>query len=139
MVWGRILGSCAVVSGSVVSYLAVRRENKNGHFFPTTLAAPVIPVNDMLSGDHTNGYFQWNDNWDRRDPKMCQKKKKSSSDDDEIERPTATRRLFLIRHGQYNTGSATDEERTLTRLGHQQAELTANRLSEVGLKPSVIV
>ena len=31
--------------------------------------------------------------------------------------PKATRHIFLIRHGQYNTAGATDDERTLTGLG----------------------
>lgn len=32
-------------------------------------------------------------------------------------KPTATRHLILIRHGQYNTDGITDDERILTALG----------------------
>ena len=38
--------------------------------------------------------------------------------------PRVTRRLILIRHGQYNQKGEEDEERYLTELGREQARLT---------------
>jgi len=49
------------------------------------------------------------------------------------EAPTATRNLFLIRHGQYHTEQPLDVDRTLTQLGREQLDLTGSRLKELGL------
>ena len=38
--------------------------------------------------------------------------------------PKVTRRIILIRHGQYNQKGEEDEERYLTELGREQARLT---------------
>ncbi|XP_040203747.1 serine/threonine-protein phosphatase PGAM5, mitochondrial-like isoform X3 [Rana temporaria] len=51
----------------------------------------------------------------------------------------ATRHIFLIRHSQYRLDGKTDEERVLTSLGREQAELTARRLASLGLKYTHIV
>lgn len=69
----------------------------------------------------------WDFDWDKRDPASLVPPSVKSPilSDDEIRktnellkqaRPTATRHLLLIRHGQYNLKGATDEERTLTPL-----------------------
>lgn len=65
----------------------------------------------------------WDFDWDRRDPASLVPPSKSRIDNDEKSeklskqvRPTATRHLLLIRHGQYNLGGASDEEKTLTQL-----------------------
>lgn len=91
----------------------------------------------------TTGYTpsalaHWDDNWDHRNPKSLVKrsKRENAIDDnilnEEIEKvkPTATRHLILIRHGQYNTSGRNDKERILTELGRKQAEWTAQRLKE---------
>jgi len=46
--------------------------------------------------------------------------------------PTATRNLFLIRHGQYHTQQPRDQDQTLTPLGREQLDLTGSRLRELG-------
>ena len=66
---------------------------------------------------------KWDPNWDHRAPPTDSEKK-----------PTATRHLILIRHGQYNLEGVGDAERKLTPLGRQQATLTGKRLKALGLK-----
>ncbi|CAJ0951373.1 unnamed protein product [Ranitomeya imitator] len=51
----------------------------------------------------------------------------------------ATRHIFLIRHSQYKLEGKTDADRVLTSLGREQAELTGQRLSNLGFKYSQIV
>ncbi|KAJ8263434.1 hypothetical protein COCON_G00158910 [Conger conger] len=98
-------------------------------------------------GNHTvassgNG---WDTNWDKRDPSsFVNVKKKDTATDDpnsetESNKPKATRNIFLIRHSQYNLNGNGDKEKTLTLLGREQAELTGQRLADLGLKYNVLV
>ncbi|XP_015510470.1 serine/threonine-protein phosphatase PGAM5, mitochondrial-like isoform X1 [Neodiprion pinetum] len=90
---------------------------------------------------------QWEHNWDRREPKSLVKPVKINSESDEnrynedlaSQKVTATRNLFLIRHGQYNTNGKTDCERILTNLGRIQAESTGSRLVELNYPYTLIV
>ncbi|XP_002740413.1 serine/threonine-protein phosphatase PGAM5, mitochondrial-like, partial [Saccoglossus kowalevskii] len=52
---------------------------------------------------------------------------------------TATRHLFLIRHGQYNISAELDEDRKLTELGKTQADKAGNRLRELGYPYDAII
>lgn len=45
--------------------------------------------------------------------------------------PTARRVYILVRHGQYDMSGPSDDERYLTDLGREQADLTGKRLAEV--------
>lgn len=66
----------------------------------------------------------WDFDWDKRDPaSLIPPPKSPIMTEDEVKkheqkvikaRPTATRHLLLIRHGQYNLNGVTDEEKTLT-------------------------
>lgn len=65
----------------------------------------------------------WDFDWDKRDPAslappphpiLTEEDLKRSQKRAMQPRPTATRHLLLIRHGQYNLGGSSDEERTLT-------------------------
>jgi len=47
--------------------------------------------------------------------------------------PTASRHLFLIRHGQYNMAGNEDSQHTLTAKGREQAAMTGRRLREMSL------
>ncbi|XP_061188374.1 serine/threonine-protein phosphatase Pgam5, mitochondrial-like [Saccostrea echinata] len=85
---------------------------------------------------------KWDDNWDRRDPESLVKPLKNGSSDKEAkdranelekQKPTATRHLLLIRHGQYNLEGKEDSERFLTKLGRKQAEYCGQRLKEADL------
>lgn len=82
----------------------------------------------------------WDNNWDKRAPFSLVKPLKADASPEEennynakIEKhkPTATRHLILIRHGQYNLAGATDPERILTELGRAQAKHTGERLTEL--------
>lgn len=73
----------------------------------------------------------WDDNWDKRELTLKQK-------EDGAAKPTATRHIILIRHGQYNLDGETDEKRVLTPLGKEQAHLTALRLKELDIGISTI-
>ncbi|XP_070204213.1 serine/threonine-protein phosphatase PGAM5, mitochondrial-like isoform X3 [Littorina saxatilis] len=55
--------------------------------------------------------------------------------DEEVKKktPKATRHLILIRHGQYVDTALIDEERILTALGREQAEITGQRLRDLDL------
>ncbi|KAK3927374.1 Serine/threonine-protein phosphatase PGAM5, mitochondrial [Frankliniella fusca] len=77
---------------------------------------------------------KWDWNWDKRDPQYLVRPSEGGEDDvrfkQELEskKPTATRHLLLIRHGQYNMEGKNDRERVLTDIGIQQAKVTGDRL-----------
>lgn len=94
----------------------------------------------------------WDFDWDKRDPASLippQPTNNTVQTEDEIKkqqqklsaqvRPTATRHLFLIRHGQYNLDGKVDEDRYLTKLGWEQAEFVAKRLKSLSLPYTKIV
>lgn len=66
----------------------------------------------------------WDFDWDKRDPASLIPPRTLLQTGDDIKKqkhanpikPTATRHLLLIRHGQYNLKGLTDEEKTLTSL-----------------------
>ncbi|XP_065191693.1 serine/threonine-protein phosphatase PGAM5, mitochondrial-like isoform X2 [Sycon ciliatum] len=89
-------------------------------------------------------YVYWDENWDKRDPEYIRAStppSKREPDGPELQRPTASRRIILIRHGQYNTSARSDLERTLTDLGHEQASATAARLEYLlaDTQPSLLI
>lgn len=74
----------------------------------------------------------------RRDPLSLVDKKKYDHADEatkkemlEKHRPTATRHIFLIRHGQYHQEA---DVKALTDLGREQALLLGERLNKNGIK-----
>nr|XP_006640186.1 PREDICTED: serine/threonine-protein phosphatase PGAM5, mitochondrial isoform X1 [Lepisosteus oculatus] len=90
----------------------------------------------------------WDHNWDKREPLSLvntrkKEEKQGNSGDLSAEldsnKPKATRHILLVRHSQYNLNGSGDKERTLTALGRQQAELTGQRLAELGLKYDVLI
>ncbi|CAL4129168.1 unnamed protein product, partial [Meganyctiphanes norvegica] len=54
-------------------------------------------------------------------------------------KPTASRHLIFIRHGQYNLEGAADADRYLTLLGRDQAALTGERLKLLSLPYNRVV
>ncbi|KAK0420279.1 hypothetical protein QR680_014598 [Steinernema hermaphroditum] len=81
---------------------------------------------------------KWDYNWDSRDPmSMVDEAKYEAADAEtrkemlEKAKPTATRHIFLIRHGQYHTES---DIKNLTELGRQQASMCGERLAKSGFK-----
>ncbi|XP_077996034.1 serine/threonine-protein phosphatase PGAM5, mitochondrial-like isoform X2 [Glandiceps talaboti] len=82
----------------------------------------------------------WDHNWDKRDPGSLVKPVTKVTELDtgethkeklENAKSTATRHLFLIRHGQYDMSSHIDEDRKLTELGKLQADKTGQRLKNL--------
>ena len=90
-----------------------------------------IPVDNAIERDWLSIIDQgkWDNNWDKRDPEYLRQGRKKEEGD--IQRPTASRRIILIRHGQYNLSGKGDAEKYLTELGHRQAAATATRLQEL--------
>jgi len=95
---------------------------------------------------------KWNWNWDYRHYDDYGKVEDTHSTQNSVEpndsdsktlstrtRPTATRHLILIRHGQYNLEGKTDDERRLTTLGCDQAEATGQRIASLKLPLSYVV
>ncbi|XP_050410406.1 serine/threonine-protein phosphatase PGAM5, mitochondrial-like [Patella vulgata] len=81
--------------------------------------------------------IKWDNNWDRRDPKLLVKPVKDENNNDvndedvKKQTPTATRHIILIRHGQYNLHAKTQKEKYLTDLGRTQSDLTGARLRDL--------
>ncbi|XP_059569441.1 serine/threonine-protein phosphatase PGAM5, mitochondrial-like isoform X2 [Alligator mississippiensis] len=93
------------------------------------------------------GVGYWDSNWDRREPLALVNLKKKNEETGEEElasllnhcKPKATRDIFLICHSQYNLDGRADEDRALTPLGREQADLTGHRLASLGLKFEKII
>ncbi|ROT61611.1 putative serine/threonine-protein phosphatase PGAM5, mitochondrial isoform X2 [Penaeus vannamei] len=133
---GRLSVLAATAGGAIAGYVIASEENRK-----TALAS------------WTTGYtpsVKWDWNWDRRGVHSLVKPPKSKGDennnnldghDDRYEkvRPTASRHLIFIRHGQYNLEGPTDHERYLTSLGREQAALTGLRLQELTYPYSRVV
>ncbi|KAK7477428.1 hypothetical protein BaRGS_00031330 [Batillaria attramentaria] len=87
------------------------------------------------SGDR----IRWDYNWDRREPHSIVRPRKDGVSEEEYQQelknrtPKATRHLILIRHGQYVDTEKRDENRILTALGREQAEITGERLRSLDL------
>jgi len=86
---------------------------------------------------------EWNSNWDMREPMMLVDQKEYLKADEAgrkemlaTVKPTATRHIFLIRHGQYILDS---EKKNLTELGREQAQLLGKRLASADQKFDSVV
>lgn len=75
--------------------------------------------------NHNLPKTSWDFDWDKRDPASLVPPPRPLLTEEELKqqvkhssqvRPTATRHLLLIRHGQYNLKGASDEEKVLTPL-----------------------
>uniref|UniRef100_A0AC35U1J0 Serine/threonine-protein phosphatase PGAM5, mitochondrial n=1 Tax=Rhabditophanes sp. KR3021 TaxID=114890 RepID=A0AC35U1J0_9BILA len=98
---------------------------------------------DILNLDEKNcRYFpiekQWDTDWDLRSPTSLIRPKKwnSASEEEKAEMikkvtPTATRNIFLIRHGQYQLSTS---DKFLTELGKKQAAILGKRLESSEVK-----
>lgn len=94
---------------------------------PLPLSRISIATSHCLHG--AQPYSEWNWNWDKR----------HTNDAVDGAEKIIRKHYIFIRHGQYNTTGYNDEERYLTRLGQEQAKLTGERLSKLGLKYNRVV
>lgn len=85
-----------------------------------------------------SGIKEWEYNWDCRHFDAVPEDEALPSGDVK-RRPTATRHLILVRHGQYNLAGKDDSERTLTPMGIVQAGHTGKRLAELNLPLTYII
>ena len=68
----------------------------------------------------------WDSNWDQMAPQST-----SGQGETPPPKPTATRHLILIRHGQYELNHSESDKKILTELGRQQALATGERLQHL--------
>lgn len=117
----------SLLNGDSSSIAECRRANPAADF--------VVKDTDPLHKDTKI----WNDNWDfRKDlsPPVKEPKVPILDNDDSTTtipvspRPTATRHVVLVRHGQYVYADK-DKQRVLTELGRQQASATGQRLKSM--------
>ncbi|KAK7087512.1 serine/threonine-protein phosphatase PGAM5, mitochondrial-like isoform X2 [Littorina saxatilis] len=138
---GIITTSATVVVGLVLYERLKQERVVLADSRPSLSDSPRNPdlSNYTLSGNKTG--IRWDENWDKRDPKSMVKPPKVETEeslkgyDEEVKKktPKATRHLILIRHGQYVDTALIDEERILTALGREQAEITGQRLRDLDL------
>uniref|UniRef100_A0A7E4ZUK1 Serine/threonine-protein phosphatase PGAM5, mitochondrial n=1 Tax=Panagrellus redivivus TaxID=6233 RepID=A0A7E4ZUK1_PANRE len=127
-----------------------------GYYFRDDMkafAATLVDTRSSSSSLSSSGYYPddfpkkpWDHNWDLRDPlSLVDQREYEKADADKRkemvakQRPTATRHIILIRHGQYVLDTKDPVERKLTPLGREQAALLGKRLSETGLKYDQLV
>lgn len=145
---------CGVTTGGVITAAVVVRnsttagpdqQNTCNNLLPTVLASWTTNFTPSV---------QWDDNWDRRDPESLLKPSRSSklsssdstdaiTDDMKLKleklKPVANRHILMIRHGNYDVNAETDEQRKLSPLGREQAELTGLRLKELSFPYTMMV
>eukprot|EP00040_Diaphanoeca_grandis_P044195 m.11575 g.11575 ORF g.11575 m.11575 type:complete len:292 (-) comp8882_c0_seq1:338-1213(-) len=90
-------------------------------------AAYLLGVTDTRNEGQSSG--RWDRDWDRMEHTAATAKAKAKSKTATPSKPAA-RYLVLVRHGQYNS----NEIRDLTELGRLQADVTGQRLAELGIK-----
>ena len=117
MLFSSLLKLGVATTSAAVMY-AFQKEFNNYH-------ATIVSNRTAFAATIEPSSIKWDDNWDKR----------------AHEKPTATRHIILVRHGQYNLKGATAQDKYLTDLGREQATLTGKRLKALGLdkKISVVV
>ncbi|XP_049618891.1 serine/threonine-protein phosphatase PGAM5, mitochondrial isoform X1 [Syngnathus scovelli] len=142
-------GSAALVLAAAAAdsrgYFGERRTEADGRWSKLSVLQAAQPAWTVPNITPVPTQHAWDVNWDKREPSTLSngKKKESATEDPSSEqdngKPKATRNILLIRHSQYNLSGSSDKERFLTPLGREQAELTGQRLSALGLKYDVLI
>ncbi|CAL2032695.1 hypothetical protein CAEBREN_05609 [Caenorhabditis brenneri] len=116
--------------------LLLNDEDQGKSMFRTALA--FTQNHNGKSFDEHFPRGEWDKNWDFRDPiSLVDKRKWEKADEEgrkkliEENKASATRNIFLIRHGQYHLDR---EHKSLTQLGREQAELLGKRLAQSDIK-----
>uniref|UniRef100_A0A915CAM4 Serine/threonine-protein phosphatase PGAM5, mitochondrial n=1 Tax=Parascaris univalens TaxID=6257 RepID=A0A915CAM4_PARUN len=110
------------------------------------VVSPFVPLPPTSSAPPDTDIFprkKWHSNWDSRDPLSLVDQEEYNAADPASRKEmlqkvkaTATRHIFLIRHGQYFMET---EEKNLTPLGREQAVLLGKRLAQSGQKFDVLI
>ncbi|CAD6194001.1 unnamed protein product [Caenorhabditis auriculariae] len=123
---------------SAGGFYLLENEDRRQNFLRQVVALSKSIVTSRNDFDDHFPRGTWNDNWDFREPsQLLDRKKYDKATDEERKtledecKATATRNIFLIRHGQYHLDSV---EKNLTPLGRQQADVLGKRLAESGIK-----
>ncbi len=137
----RFLLAAATGSGGAFAVAAVAvglDKNDNGK---KKFLAATPPFGATTLDPHAMQFpkSKWEKDWDKRDPTPSESGPEEAEAEAEAETATATRHLVLIRHGQYNLGGKTDEEKYLTELGRDQAAETGRRLAALGVPVTKLV
>ncbi|XP_061134046.1 serine/threonine-protein phosphatase PGAM5, mitochondrial isoform X2 [Syngnathus typhle] len=142
-------GSAALVLAAAAAdsrgYFGERRTEADGRWSKLSVLQAAQPAWTVANITPVPTGHAWDVNWDKREPSTLSngKKKESVTEDPSSEqdngKPKATRNILLIRHSQYNLSGSSDKERFLTPLGREQAELTGQRLSALGLNYDVLI
>ncbi|KAI1726740.1 histidine phosphatase superfamily (branch 1) domain-containing protein [Ditylenchus destructor] len=110
-------------------------ETRPTSLFSGTPSSGSHVISTGFWNDSLTPVTKWNPNWDNRDPEtMLNEVKYNAATEEEKKEmiakvtPTATRHIFLIRHGQYHLDS---KEKNLTELGREQAKYLGQRLATV--------
>lgn len=140
-----IAGGIGLFSGAVIVSHPRENQHREKYFtMPTAFAASLFSSSDKTSnyvnrnGVNNIPFVAWDYNWDRREPESLVRSETDGriTQEDRNEplkkvKPTATRHLFLIRHGHYFLDGVEDSQRKLTEKGCLQADFTGQRLAEL--------
>lgn len=103
------------------------------------ISAFLVSQYRVHAGSKKNdGKKLWDFNWDRRGHSSATNPHAPEGESPSVVKPSATRTLILIRHGQYEHVQDDPDKRILTELGREQARLTGERLREMEEKYSTI-
>ena len=95
------------------------------------------------AGTVHSGIKAWEYNWDCLHfdaiPNQVEADKAEEESVPFKRRPTASRHLILVRHGQYNLEGKNDDEKILTQMGIDQANFTGVRLAQLNLPLTYMV
>ncbi|GAB6030083.1 Serine/threonine-protein phosphatase pgam5, mitochondrial [Chamberlinius hualienensis] len=139
-----IAGIGVIVGGGVVGLKLIRNNGDKKLKDPSESAngPDFIPTVNASWTTNFTPSVRWDYDWDKKSPASLQKPRKNKSEksdennneivNNELPKPTASRHLILIRHGQYYESADTDAKRILTPLGREQAAFTGARLKELG-------
>lgn len=138
--WGRFHKISAIAAGTasgISIYLYSHFTENERKCVNSWTGSPTEPI--LL-----NDCAKWNHNWDYREPKSLVRPLKTSTPTPEQEneynkkleavRPTITRHIFLVRHGEYLDIGDSDSDKHLTEVGRKQAKYTGERLKSLGIK-----
>lgn len=113
-----VVGGTGVLSGFLLSHFRVHASSKK---------------------EHDNGATKlWDFNWDHMEYSKATDVRAPENESPSVVKPSATRTLILIRHGQYEHQQNDSDKRILTKLGREQAQLTGERLRELGEKYTIM-